>query len=92
MGVRDTDIFVMSEMKISLDLVPTASLLAEIVTRFETGIFYGVQPRSTDAKTPVNIESFRAWGDERKCQGLCADLVCQINRNFVTEDVPDEDL
>ena len=84
----------MSEEKANpLALVATEAILMELSLRYEHGIFYGVQERSTGKNDPHNVESYRYWGNNvRICQGLCADLVCQINRSFTVDEISSDEL
>ena len=87
MGGRNPIIRIMD-----LTLVDTEALLYELHKRFDHGIFYGMQIRTTGKSDPHNVECYRYWGDERVCQGLAADMVCQINKTFKVEEITSEEL
>lgn len=64
---------------IPLELVSTPDLFAELATRYEHGIFYGLKTISADnAPEQEVVESKRNWGSQLVCEGMCAQLAAEI--------------
>ena len=80
---------------IPLELISTPDLFSELARRYEHGVFYGLRMITLpDSKEPEGVESWRSWGNELVCIGMCQCLATEISSSHSEnlEDVDSKDL
>lgn len=72
----------------TLELIPTPALVAELFKRFDCAIFVGIKEPRTDQEADHRAIMWRYQGNKFLCLGAASNLVHMMNAEIEQEIIP----